>query len=444
MTQDSLAPPANENEVLNWDRIASDAAISSGLANLPIIEARLYAVTSLAMHDALNAIDRRSRPYALRLRALPDASPEAAIATAAHEILVDQFGRMVGLLGLSSQQALLDEAYTQALSRIPDDSRKSEGVFIGAAAAAAMLAVRANDGWETQTFQDSNYVEGTKPGEYRFTEGTPFAFLPNWGDLPPFALRDGSQFRPPPPYNTRGRRYARDVNEIKALGGNGTTTPSIRTPYETQTALFWLESSPTQWNRIGRSLASDACLDLWRTSRLFALLNVSLADGYIGSLNAKYDYRFWRPETAIRIADSDGNADTIGDPTWTPLVQTPPIPDYDSAHAVEGAAAAQIFARFFGRDRITFSACSLTLTAGQNCGEADVVYRTYSRFSEAAKENGLSRILVGFHFRHAVDEGLEHGAKIGDWTIDHVLKLNRRSSSGGYENDDDVEVADRY
>ena len=425
--------------MLNWDRIASDAAVSSGLSNLPIVEARVYAVASLAVHDALNAIDRRSRPYALRLRALPDASPEAAIATAAHDILVDQFGRMVSLLGLASQQAMLDEAYTQALSRVPDDGRKSEGIFIGASAAAALLAVRASDGWESQTFQDFNYVEGTNPGEYRFTDGTPFAFLPHWGELQPFALRDGSQFRPPPPYKVRSRRYAEDVNEIKALGGNGSTTPSMRTPYGTQTALFWVESSPTQWNRIGRSLASDACLDLWRTSRLFALLNVSMADGYIGSLNAKYYYRFWRPETAIRNADTDGNADTIGDPAWTPLVQTPPIPDYDSAHAVEGAAAAQVFARFFGRDRVSFNTCSLTLPSGQNCGEAQVVYRSYSRFSEAAKENGLSRILVGFHFRNAVDEGLEHGAKIGNWTVDHVLKPTHQDRHGNELSDDDPE-----
>ena len=162
-------------------------------------------------------------------------------------------------------------------------------------------------------------------------------------------------------------------------------------------------------------------LDPWQSARLFALLDMALADGYIGSFDTKYHYRYWRPVSAIRAADSDGNPDTSADPTWTPLVTTPPIPDYDSAHAVEGAAAAAVFHRFFGTDRIAFRACSLTLPAGSTCDDAAPVTRSYATFTQAAKENGLSRILVGFHFRKAVREGIHHGRQIGRLAADRLL-----------------------
>ncbi len=201
------------------------------------------------------------------------------------------------------------------------------------------------------------------------------------------------------------RAYAADLNEIKALGGDGVTTPSARTAKETETALFWLESSPLQWNRIARSLSDGRRLDSWESARLFGLLDMAMADGYVSSFDTKYHYRYWRPVTAIRAAGSDGNPATTGDPTWTPLATTPPIPDYDSAHAVEGGAAAQVFREFFGTDRIAFSACSLSLPEGRRCTDAAPVSRSYASFSAAAEENGLSRILVGYHFRKAVREG---------------------------------------
>ncbi len=149
---------------------------------------------------------------------------------------------------------------------------------------------------------------------------------------------------------------------------------------------------------------------------------MALADGYVGSFDTKYHYDYWRPVTAIRAADGDGNPDTRVDPTWTPLVTTPPIPDYDSAHSVEGGAAAQVFQRFFGTDRIGFATCSLTLPPGSRCGDASRVSRAYSSFSQAAAENGLSRILVGFHFRKAVVKGIRHGSKIGNRAVNRVLR----------------------
>jgi hypothetical protein len=148
---------------------------------------------------------------------------------------------------------------------------------------------------------------------------------------------------------------------------------------------------------------------------------MALADGYVGSFDTKYHVNYWRPVTAIRSADTDGNRRTSADATWTPLVTTPPIPDYDSAHAVQGGAGATVLKRFFGTDHIGFATCCLTLPAGSTCADALPVARRYATFSEAAEENGLSRIFVGFHFRKAVEEGIEHGRRIGDEAVDRVL-----------------------
>jgi hypothetical protein len=336
-------------------------------------------------------------------------------------VLSDQFGQLTAI-GLPAQEAALYAAYTNALKKIPDGRAKEEGIAVGSTAAAVILALRAEDGWNKQPVQDFDYRQGTRPGEYRFTPPFTFALLPRWGAVRPFVLRSSHDFRPPPPYDLKSRRYAADLNEIKYLGGDGVMTPSARTPEQTEIALFWVESSPLQWNRIGRTVSRNARLDLWEKARLLALLNLALADGYISSFDAKYYYRYWRPITAIRAADTDGNPLTKADPTWTPLVDTPPIPDYDSAHAVESSAAAGVMRKVLGRDSISFRTCSTSMPVGQNCGESAQVFRSYSSLSQASEENGLSRILVGFHFRHAVREGLEHGRKIGNRAVNRYLR----------------------
>ena len=230
---------------------------------------------------------------------------------------------------------------------------------------------------------------------------------------------------PAHPHELDSPAYAADLNEIKTLGGDGITTPSARTAEQTEIARFWFESSPLQWNRIARTLSATRRLDRWQSARLFGLLNLALADGYVASFDTKYHYRYWRPVSAIRAADSDANPDTSGDPTWTPLMTTPPIPDYDSAHSVEGGAAAAVFRRFFGTDRIAFTTCSLTLPAGDTCDDPVPVVRSYATFTEAAEENGVSRILIGFHFRKAVREGIEHGRRIGRLAADRHLRPAR-------------------
>jgi hypothetical protein len=425
----SASPHSSLNPVIAWNAHAGKAALAACIApaDNPLGESRMYAMSHLAIHDALNAIDRRSEPYAYDADARRGASPDAAVAAAARDVLVPVLGQLQAPFSqecIDAGVASVESDYAAALDAIPDGPRKERGLAVGRAAATAVLARRSGDGADT-TLLDFGYTQGTAPGEWIFTPDRPFAFAPGWAHVTPFVLDDASQFRPGPPYALDSPEYASDLNEVKALGGDGITTTSARTPEQTEIALFWLESSPLQWNRIARTLSASRRLDPWQSARLFALLDMALADGYIGSFDTKYHYRYWRPVSAIRAADSDGNPDTSADPAWTPLVTTPPIPDYDSAHAVEGAAAAAVFHQFFGTDRLAFRACSLTLPAGSTCDDVAPVSRSYTTFSEAARENGLSRILVGFHFRKAVREGIRHGRRIGRLAARRYLRPAR-------------------
>ena len=420
---------ADDNVVLEWNATAGSAARAGCLspANDPLHEARMYALAHIAMHDALNAIDRRFTPYAYDAQAPAGTSPAAAVAAAAHDALAAALGDLpselfppaCGLDGL----AVVDAAYNAALAAIPDGDAKTNGIATGQAAAAAIVALRANDHANDAPLVDTS-PRGGPPGEYQFTPGTPFAFAPKWGSVTPFALTDSSQFASGPPYPLTSKRYAEDFNEVKRLGGGGAgdPTPSARTADQTQIALFWVESSPLAWNRMARAIVADRGLDLWESARLFGLLNMGMTDGYIGTFQEKYVYNFWRPVTAIHRAAEDGNPDTAPAPDWQPLVGTPPIPDHDSGHSVEGGVAATIMRRVLGTDRISFEVCSLTLPAGQTCDDSAPVLRSFDRLSDAADENGESRILVGFHFRHAVVDGIAHGSKIGNWTVAHNME----------------------
>jgi hypothetical protein len=423
----TAAADAAADAVLAWNATAESALLAAcDFGGYGPQEARIEAMAQIAVHDALQAIDPRSAPYAARLPAAPTASAEAAIAAAARGVLVPVLRQMSFFLPVADcidkGVAVVEADYTAALAGIDDGAAKSSGLALGQAAADAVLALRADDGYDTPLV-DPGFVEGTAPGEYRYTPGTPFAFAPHLGtDLAAFVLRRSSQFRPGPPHRLTSRAYARDVQEVQRLGGDGVTTPSARTADQTEIALFWVESSPTQWNRIARTVAAARGLDAWESARLFGLLNMALTDGYIGTFETKYHYLFWRPVTAIRAAGTDGNRATSPDPTWTPLLATPPIPDYDSGHAVEGGAAAQVLRRFFGSDHATFTLCSHALPGGQSCTAAQPTTRTYARFSQAAKENAVSRIYVGFHFRHAVEVGVHHGKLIGDWTFHKAMR----------------------
>lgn len=471
-TVTAISAAANADAVTDWNRIAAEAAVKACLTPHldPLHESRMYAMMHIAIHDALNSIDRRSRPYVLWAKAEKNASPDAAVAAAAKDVLLAALAQ-VEPFGLASicptnqsgdWRAVVEGAYADALAPLPANEATERGVAIGEKAAGAILEVRDDDGADNAPF-DPGYSGGTDPGEWRFTpDGPPLAFGPDWGDTRPFALKHSAQFRPPPPYSVScgddrsnqgywggvgdlpklgrfsiprfGRllpsdsrsceRYAADVNEVKAYGGGGVgdPTPSARNDEQTEVALFWLHSSPMQWNMIARTLSEEHTLDLWENARLFGLVNIAMADGYIASFATKYHYEFWRPITAIREADTDRNPHTAADPLWAPLAPTPPLPDYESAHSVEGAAAATVMQRFFGADLVAFEACSISFADDRVCDGANEVRRSFVSLSDAAKENGLSRILNGFHFRAAVEKGLKHGEEIGDWTFERVLR----------------------
>ncbi len=417
--------PATANVVTTWNANAGKAALAACIspADDPLHESRMYAMMHVAIHDALNAIDRRSRPYAFRASA-PWSSPDAAVAAAARDVLVALIGEIptpFPLICLQNGIKSVEADYAAALTAIPDGAAKTLGILLGQASAAAILATRAGDGSDTPLL-DFGYPQGTEPGEWRFTPDLPLAFAPGWGDVRPFVLRHVSQFRPGPPYRIDSDKYAADFEEVKAIGGDGVITPTTRTIEQTEIGQFWLESSPLAWNRLARDVATSKVLDAWESARLFGLLNLALADGYIASWNAKFEYRFWRPVTAIRTADADGNPNTHADFTWTPLQLTYPMPDHDSAHGVQGGAAAEVLKQFFGTDNVAFSACSLTLPPGSRCTDPNPLLRSYDSFSEAAAENGESRILVGIHFRRAVEEGIQHGQKIGQRTVNLFLR----------------------
>jgi hypothetical protein len=387
----------------------------------------MYAMMHVAIHDALNAIDLRSAPYAFATAAPAGVSADAAAAAAARDVLVATIAQIPAPFPqacLNAGIASAEADYTAALALIPAGPAKTAGIALGRASAAAILARRVGDGSDTPLL-DFDFQQGTRPGEWRFT-GAPFAFAPGWADVTPFVLQQARQFRPSAPHPVSSHPYTIDFEEVKALGGDGVTTPSARTADQTQIALFWLESSPLAWNRIARDVATSRSLDAWESARLFALLNLAMADGYIASWRAKYDYLFWRPETAIREAATDGNPDTVADPAWTPLQPTYPIPDHDSAHSVEGGAAAGTLRLVFGTDDIAFSACSLTLPAGSRCTDAVPALRSFDSFSEAAAENAYSRVLVGIHFRHASEAGLRHGLKIAERAVRLFLRPVRK------------------
>jgi hypothetical protein len=413
------------NAVIEWNATAAAAALASKMApaNDPLHEARLYAMMHIAIHDALNAIDRRSRPYVLNMGVLPKASPDAAVAVAARDVLVPVLRDLPDFLdpNIDAAVKLVEDRYNAALAAIPDGVAKNQGMAIGRAAAAAIVATRADDHSDS-VFLDIDYQEGTKPGEFRFVEGAPFAVAPEWGEVTPFVVRDIAEIRPRPPYDVTSKKYAADFNELKRLGGPDDGT-SARTADQTQIALYWFESSPLRWNRIARIVSQSAGLDRWEAARLFGLMNMAMSDGYVANWDSKYVYKFWRPETAVRLADSDGNPDTVGDDDWLPLWgSSGATPEYDSGHSIEGAAAAEVMKRVLGTDRMTFSTCSYSMPTGKNCGEASPTTRTYTSFSKAAAENGLSRILVGWHFRNSVEVGLKRGQNIGERAVDRFMR----------------------
>ncbi len=395
-------PAADAQMVLTWNEAGTIAFRRMG-ALPPMPESRVYAMINVAMHDALNTISPQYARYALTDAVSNSASPDASVAQAAHDVIA-------GLL--PPQQGYADSLLAVSLASIADGDAKTKGIDLGKAAALAMLTARANDGAAVAQY---DIAQGTLPGEYRSTppfDLTGFMGVPGWGKIVPFALLSDSQFRAPPPYKIRSVEYTEDFNEMKKIGGAASTK---RTADQTQIALFWLPNAPFNFNNITRTLiAQKNITDAWAVARLLALVQMAEADANISCFDAKYHYFFWRPYTAIHLADTDGNPLTKGDTTWQPLAPpTPPVPDYPSNHACGGAAAATVMIEFFHQNEIHFTVTSTYLQG---------VTRSFKSLSDAARENALSRIYVGYHFRLAVDKGEEQGAKVGNYVYNHALQ----------------------
>ncbi len=375
------------NAVTHWNAVATDAFAPSQGTN-PMVQSRTLAILHAAIHDAINAIDRRYEPYTSGLADAPGASVDAAVAAAARDVLVAL---------LPDQTAMLEAAYTRALAGIPDGAARTAGVAVGQASAAASILRRQGDGLEDAT--QPVYVPRPGPGEYQFTPPFNFAALPGWGRVKPFLI-DLREHALEGPDSVSSIQYARDFAYLKAIGD---INSRVRTEEQSEIAQFWYEDSPLGWNRIANTVVRQRRLDNWSAARAFALVNFAMADGYIAGFEAKYRFRFWRPETAIHEAGTDGNRLTDADPAWRPFQVTPPVPDYPSTHTVVGWAAAEVLIDLMG-DRLRYSADSLTLPG---------VTRDFKGFSAAAEENGLSRIYAGIHFRLAVKEGRRQGRSIG-------------------------------
>jgi membrane-associated phospholipid phosphatase len=281
-----------------------------------------------------------------------------------------------------------------------------------------IAAARANDSADAVLAPPSR--EG--PGAW---QPTPPAFaaylLPQWGFVTPFALPSGSFMRPPGPPELTGERWAADYNEVKALGA---AVNSSRTAEQSLIALFWAdgagtETPPGHWNTIARRVSRDRRTGLVDNARLFALLNMAMADAAICAWDAKYAFDFWRPVTAIRNGDADGNPATAADPSWSSFIVTPPFPDYVSGHSTFSGAASTVLAAFFGTNHLRFTVES---------DGAPGVTRSFNHFSAAAAEAALSRLYGGIHYRSANEDGLAAGIAIGEWTVSHYLQEKRNHS----------------
>jgi hypothetical protein len=412
-----LVPIARADVVTDWNEIALQTEFVAPAGLRTTTASRALAMVHLAIFDAVDAIDRRYTPYPLKDPGsgdplfpgdalFPDASPEAASVAAAHGVLVALY---------PGQKAALDADEAASLAAIPDDAAKAEGVALGGAVAAAVLLSRASDG--SSAAVSTPYLvcpplpQPCPVGTYQPAplEGMPAGNV-GWGEVPPFVLKSGSQFRADGPPALSSPEYAADYNEVKSVGAlHGAT----RTPDQTEAALFWRENIQVPWNRVAQAVALSLGQGVLENARMFAMLNLAGVDATIASFDTKYTYVFWRPREAIHRGDEDGNDATAGDPAWAPLGYIGAHPDYISQHAAWGAAAALVLADFAGTDAFAFTLTTSTASNGA---------RSYRSFSEAAVENSNSRVWLGAHFRTACRHGLNMGRQVGRFALGHALK----------------------
>ena len=402
---------ARADVVTDWNSTALNAIKVDRTS--PPVAARNLAVMHVAIFDACNGIGQNCQPYFVTEKPAGVASKEAAIATAAHEVLLRLY---------PTQAVTFDVAYRNSLAQINDGQSKSVGIAWGKFVAEIILQLRANDGSSTMV----DYTPGSEPGDWIPTPpGFAPALLPNWPFVVPFAMTSGDQFRPPPPPELSSGQWTAEFNLTK---GVGSVDSVIRTAEQTEIARFWADGAGTatpagHWNIIAREVATQRGNTLDQNARLFALLNIAEADAAILAWDCKYAFNFWRPVTAIRNADTDGNPGTSSDGAWTPLLITPNFPEYTSGHSTFSGAAATVLAVFFGANEIAFT---------DRSGDLPSVARSFDSFSQAAEEAGISRIYGGIHFMSANQNGLASGALLGGYVMQNLLQPKRGKSHRGH------------
>ncbi len=400
VTEPSPIEQQSNRVILDWNLATLDALVAHDEYANGLNAVRVSAMVHTAQHDALNAVYPQFEQYAYQ-GSDTAADPVAAAASAAHGVLTALF---------PAQKSTFDTRLAATLDSISDGDAETRGVALGAQAAAAIVAARVNDGSDTPLV--GGYEPGTGPGKYQLTLPFNIAYVPGWKNVKPFTLTNAMQFRPVAPPALTSAAYTEAFNEVRTVGKLGSTT---RTADQTAYAKFWYELSEIGWNRIARTVAESRGLGLQSTARLFALLNMVMSDAYVAGWDAKYHYDFWRPITAIRAADTDGNDATLVDAAWEPSEPTPPVQDYPSTHSALGDAAAAVLANVFG-DATSFTFASPTAVPANST-------RSFASFTAAANENADSRVMAGIHFRFAIVAGQSLGRQIGTWAINNHLQV---------------------
>lgn len=409
--EDRVFPTADM--VVQWNDVMRDTIRTAGTP--ATYATRIMAITHAAMYDSVNALDRTHEVYLVDALAHPKASREAAVAAAAHRALVALY---------PAQAAVFDTKLTASLAAIPDGKAENDGVALGRSVADQILALRQNDGSGVVL---PPYVGGTAPGQWRPTSTNAFGREPHWPGVMPFAMTSGDQFRPAAPPALDSGGYTSDFLEVKELGSANSAT---RTADQTAMAHFWANAGgtatpPGHMNLMARIVAEQEGNTLEENARLFAALNVAMADALIGCWDAKYEYSFWRPVTGIRLAADDGNPDTAPDAAWAPLISTPAHPSYVSAHSSVSGAAAAVLADFFGTDSIAFTLPS------QN---AALPARSFTGFSHAAAESAISRLYGGIHWSFDNNTGLTAGTSVGQYVMANFLRPVEQAAAAGVVN----------
>jgi PAP2 superfamily len=384
------AAQASANVVTDWD--AKGVALASpGAAG-----EREMAIMHLAVFDAVNSIERRYHPYLTQAVAPMTASEEAAAAGAAAAVLTT----------LHPQAAAdVKEALRSNVAAIADEDAKSEGIKLGEAIATEVLKARENDGSNAP----DDYRPKTSPGVYVPTAAVMLGST--WPKMKPFALPDAAYFRPPPPVSLQSKEWAADYNEIKDYGAK---VSAKRTTQQTENARFWLMVGPPAYHQLPRQLAIARRMSVIDSARFMALYSAALTDAYIAVFDAKYHYEFWRPVTAIRNGDVDGNPDTARDATWAPFDATPMHPEYPCAHCIESGAAIAVVEAVLGSADIPEVAITSLSAAG--------VTHRWTNLEAFGNEIAEARICAGFHYRFSTRVGTETGRKIGVYVVAHLLQ----------------------